>query len=118
VLRVSYTVRHQLDGSADTVPDQDREAVACWAAALLLDQLAAKFSGDRLSTIPADSVDHQSKGRDYAARAAALRKRYTAALGVNPDRLAPAGVVVATRPKNSLGETQRLTHPGRWPWGA
>jgi hypothetical protein len=110
-VRVSFTVRHLLDSGNDTVPIDDREAVACWASALLLDQLAAQFSGNRFATIASDSVDHGSKGRDYAFRAAANRKRYFDALGVDPKKTVAAGVVVNLDPADSLGQTQRLTHP-------
>lgn len=111
-VRLRYTIAHQVDIAADTVPSRDREAVACWAAALLLDQLASKYSGDIESTIQADSVDHQSKGRDYAARANALRKRYFDALGIDPKRTVAAGAIVDLDRTDSLGG-DRLTHPRR-----
>lgn len=109
-IRVTFTAKHQLDGAGDTVPVVDRQAVAEYAASILLEQLAALYSGDRDSTIQADSVDHASKARDYAMRAKSLRERYLAHLGVKLDGLAPAGTVVETRPKDSHGATTRLTH--------
>lgn len=113
-VRASFTARHLLDAGNDTIAIDDREAVACWASALLLDQLAAQFSGDRFATITADAVDHASKGRDYAFRAAANRKRYFDALGIDPKKTAAAGVVVNLTPADSLGQTQRLTHPAQF----
>ena len=77
----------------DTVPAHHREAVACWAAALLLDQLAAGHAGDKESTMQADAVDHGSTSGTYAARAAACRKRYYRITGAAPKPLAPASAV-------------------------
>lgn len=112
-LRITYTIRHQVDGSGDTVPAHEREAVCCWAAALLLDQLAALFSGDSNSTIQADSVDHGGKSREYAARARALRTRYFDELGLTPKKNAAAGVEVNLNTDDSRGQ-DRLTHPRRY----
>lgn len=111
-VRLGYTIAHQVDAGADTVPDRDREAVASWGAALLLEQLASKYSGDSEPTIQADSVDHQSKGRDYARRAKDLRKLYFDHLGIDPKRTVAAGAVVDLDRDNSLGG-DRLTHPRR-----
>jgi len=111
-VRLRYTIPHTLDGATDTVPDKDREAVCAWAAGLLLTQLAAKYSGDSQPTITSDSVDHQSKGRDYAARARELRQRYLDHLGIDPKRTVPAGAVVDLDQDNSLGG-DRLMHPRR-----
>lgn len=112
-LRVEYTSAHVLNGATDTIPPDDREAVCCWAAALLLDQLAAHFAGATDSTIQADAVEHGSKPREYAARAAALRKRYILELGLEDRRAAPAGVSVDLDQLDSLGQ-DRITHPRRW----
>lgn len=56
-LRIRFTARHLLDVANDTIPAKDREAAACWAAALLLDQLASAFSAERFATIAADAVE-------------------------------------------------------------
>lgn len=108
-VRLRYTIPHTLDAVTDTIPDKDREAVCAWGAALLLTQLAAKYSGDSLTTIQSDSVDHQDKGRDYAARAKELRQRYLDHLGIDPKRTVPAGAVVDLDRNNSLGG-DRLIH--------
>lgn len=94
-VRLHMTVPHTMDEMGTTVPRQRIEAVACWAAALLLDQLASLFSGDMMPTIQSDSVDHQSKSRDYSIRASERRNRYFKELGIDPKRNAAAGVVVA-----------------------
>lgn len=111
-VRWTYTATHTLSGVADTIPAQDREAVCAWAAAILLDQLAARFSGDSDSTLGADSVDHGSKAGEYASRARALRKRYLDELGVDPKRTSAAGTVVDLDLNLGTGR-DRLTHPGR-----
>ncbi|MEW6332457.1 MAG: hypothetical protein AB1560_13450 [Pseudomonadota bacterium] len=111
-VRFNYTIRHQVDGSADTIRSDDREPVCAYAAAILLDQLASLFAGDNNPTIQADNVDHNSKGREYAARAATLRKRYFDTLGIDPKRQVAAGVVVNLDFPDSQGN-DRLLHPKR-----
>lgn len=108
-VRASYGVMHQVSSSTDTVPLGDREAVCCLAAASLCDQLASLYSGDTDSTIQADSVNHQSKAAEYAARAKALRKRYHDELGIGEKKSVAAGAVVNLDLPNSLGG-DRLGH--------
>lgn len=112
-LRVAYSARHALDPSTDTIRPDDREAVCAWAAALLLDQLAALFSGDSYSAIQADSVDHGSKAGEYARRAAALRRHYHNLLGIDEKKSVPAGVFVNLDQYDSRGQ-DRITHPRRY----
>lgn len=109
-VRALYTIRHILDGSDDTIPAKDREAVACYAAAICLDQLASKFTASSESTIQADAVDHRTKGQEYASRANKLRKIYFDELGIDPKRSVAAGVVVSPPRKDSTG-WPRFTHP-------
>lgn len=108
-VRMTFSIPHQVDDAGDTIPLHDREAVCCLAAASLCDQLASLFSGDTDSTIQADSVNHQSKASEFAARARALRKRYFDELGIDTKANVAGGAVVTLKPVNSLGE-QRLTH--------
>jgi hypothetical protein len=112
-VRATFTIRHALSASADTIPTKDREPIACWAAAALCDQLAALYSGNTDSTIQADSVQQTSKAQEYAARARALRKRYFDELGVDDKRSQPAGVVVNLDFPASDGQ-DRLTHTRRF----
>jgi len=104
-LRVHFTLPHVLDEDRDTIPATDREAVAHWAAGLLLDALAGKYAGDKQSTIQSDSVDHAAKMPNYKALADAQRQAYWNHLGIDPKRTVAAGVVV------SVGQP-RLTHTG------
>lgn len=108
-VRATYTIRHVVSGAADTIPTSDREPVACWAAAMLCDQLASLYSGNTDSTIQADSVQNTSKAQEYASRARALRKRYLDELGIEDKRSQPAGVVVNLDFPASDGR-DRLTH--------
>ncbi|MGO1078334.1 hypothetical protein [Inquilinus sp. CA228] len=107
-VRWRITIAHVLDDTTNTVPLRDREAVACWAAALLLDELAAYYAGQRDTTIESDRVDWGSKSSDYAKRAAALRKRYMNHLGIEDKRSAPAGTVVTFRDQDSRGQDRLL----------
>ena len=84
---------HLLDAATDTISPGDREAVALWAAALLLDQLAARHAGDTDSTIGADGVDRHAQADRYRRLAKDHRARYAALLGL--DRPPAAGVVAA-----------------------
>ncbi len=92
-VRATFTQRQVLSAVADTIPAEDLEAVASWAAALLLDQLAGFASGNTDSTIQADNVDHGSQAGEYAKRAGSLRRRYFNALGIDPKRNVAAGAV-------------------------
>ncbi|TVO70904.1 hypothetical protein FHP88_15735 [Sedimenticola selenatireducens] len=111
-VRVSFSVFHNVDETTDTIPLVDRDAVASWAAALVCDQLASRYSGDSDPTIQADSVDHGSKSREYASRAKSLRQNYFNDLGIDPKSNSAAGVVVDLDMPNSQGR-DRLLHPGR-----
>lgn len=93
-LRVHFTLPHVLDDNQDTIPAKDREAVAHWAAGLLLDSLSGKHAGDMQSTINSDSVDHAAKMPNYKALAEAQRQAYWNHLGIDPKRTVASGAVV------------------------
>lgn len=76
-VRAMFTLGHTLDGTTDTLPDADREAVALYAAALLMDQLASLHSGDGDSTISADSVEHRSQAQEYSRAKRARSSEYS-----------------------------------------
>lgn len=111
--RLSYKAPHQLDDIVDTVPAMDAEPLACWAAAILCDQLANAWSNAGDATIQADASDHRSRASEFASRARDLRKRYSNDLGVDQRRAESAGVVVNLDLSASNGR-DRLTHPNRW----
>lgn len=112
-IRVAYTITHVVSTSTDSIPVKDREPVACWAAALLCDQLAAFYSGGTDSTIQADSAPGQSRAQEYSARARSLRKRYLDELGIDDKRNVAAGAVVNLNATDSRGG-DRLTHQARY----
>ena len=107
--RATYTIKHSVTTTVDTIPVGDREAVAGYAAAALCDELAALYSGGTDSTIQADSVEQKSKAADYSARAGRLRKRYFDEMGVDDKRNVATGVVVNLNAKDSMGG-DRLLH--------
>lgn len=113
-IRVRYTAPHRVDADTDTVPAADREAVAAYAGAHLLDQLAAEKSGDIDTSIGAANVSRATPAQEYAARAKDLRRRYLTGLGIDPNRVAPAGAVVTLPPStDSLGRPRLLHSRGR-----
>lgn len=112
-VRLTFTTRHQLTVALDTIPVGQREAVSCWAAAFLCDQLSSFYAGESDSTISADQVSSSNQSRDFSFRAKTLRARYLSELGVDEKRSAPAGVVVDMDLKNSLGQN-RLQHSNRF----
>lgn len=91
---------------ADDIPERDMEAVAAYAAANLLDQLAAAKSGDSDATLNADSVRSGSKGRDYAERAATQRKRYHDLLGIDTKRVEGVSTMVQVASPASDGKVR------------
>lgn len=105
--RIRFTRRHVVDVLTDSIPVHDREAVACWAAAFVLQGMASQHAADRQSSIQSDSVDHQAKSNDYAKRAADLRQVYYTHLGIDPKRQAPASATVSVRPTGRIGLLQR-----------
>lgn len=112
-VRCTFTVQHSLSTTEDTLPPKDREAVCCWAAALLCEQLASLYSANTDSTIQAAHVETMSKAQQYARRARDLRKRYLDELGVAETRTVAAGVVVNLDFAASDGQ-DRLTHRRRF----
>lgn len=104
-VRLTFTVAHVLTDQLDTIKPMHREAVAAYAAALLLEELAAAAINDGESTISADTTDRRTKAQEYASRARALKARYSDVLGLGKDGgPAPAGTAV------SWPSRGRLTH--------
>jgi hypothetical protein len=97
---------HTVNPAEDTIPALDREAVCCWAAAQIMDQLSANVSGDEDSTIDADSVDHGAKAGNFAKRAREYRARYWNQLGIDPKRNAAASQVVDLDRMDSRGRAR------------
>ncbi|MDD3444267.1 MAG: hypothetical protein PHS60_02560 [Zavarzinia sp.] len=106
--RLTWSLPHVVSDVEDTVPETDREALAQYAAALLLDQVASDVSGDQSSTIKADSVDHGATSANFAARARTARARYHELLGIDPKRLRPASATVAPALAATTGQRRLL----------
>lgn len=112
-MRVIYTALHTCTDAACTVEDFDEEAVQALAAAYFCDMLAANYAQTGDSTIQADSVDHKSKGSEYAARAKRYRQFYFDHLGIKEGQVPPASVTRDQDTKPSW-RTGRLTHPKKY----
>lgn len=101
VARLGFTAPHRLSATEDTIPQAHREAVACYAASLLAEQVATVHANAADPTIGADRVDQAHPAREWAMRAKSYRNRYFATLGieinaqgVEQPRIEAAGVVV------------------------
>ncbi len=81
VVRVVFSAPHQLSTGVDTIPAENREAVASYAAHLLCKQLAAHYSAERETSIGADGSNTESRARNYAIRAKDYRAAYYAGIG-------------------------------------
>lgn len=92
-LLLTYTTGHVLTDTQDTTAAADAEALACYAAAVMCDMLAASYAGAGEPTIAADRTDQTSPAREYTARAKALRARYHALLGVDANAAGAASAV-------------------------
>jgi len=112
-LRLTVTRPHELTETVDTVPADDREAVASYAGAVLFDQIAAATSGDGNPTIQADTVNHAAKPENYGKRAERLRQRYHDLLGIDPKRVQPFSTTVTVPLANSKGGPRLLRRFGR-----
>ncbi len=109
VARITFSAPHVLTESADSIPLLDREAVVCWAASLLCDQLAASYATNSDATIQADRVDHTSPSRTWSKQAGIYRQRYFDLLGIDPKLVVAAGAVVNLDMSDSRGRP-RQTH--------
>lgn len=101
VARLTFSAPHLLSATEDTIPAAHREAVACYTASLLAEQVATVHANAADPTIGADRVDQAHPAREWAARAKSYRNRYFATLGieinaqgVEQPRMEAAGVVV------------------------
>ena len=90
VVRVTYSTMHVLTEQEDTIPLEHRLPVAQYAAYLLCQQLATRFSGERETAIGADVARTESRSKAYALRAKEYRGAYFTGTGqVDPYSEAP-----------------------------
>ena len=81
LVRVRFSVSHALTDDADTIPVLHRWPVAQYAAHLLCQQLATRFSAERESAIGADVARTESRAKAYSLRAKEYRAGYYAGIG-------------------------------------
>lgn len=112
-VRVTVGTRHVLDAMTDTLPVEDIEAVAKWAAAFLCDQLSAVYANNSDSTISADTVKQESQSGNYRRLANDYRKAYNQHIGVDEERSAAAGTEVSFNRADSLGGERMFSHGSR-----
>lgn len=114
--RLAYTVPHVLTDGECTVPVGHHEAFACYAAAVLCEQIATSYADNAEATIAADRVDQTSPAREWSIRARSYRTRYFASLGIASSggqeaaRPQPAGTVAQMDLAPSWSRSAR----GRW----
>ena len=96
---------HVVDADTDTIPPEHRQPVAQYAAYLLCQQLATRYSGERETAVGGEMARTESRAKAYAARAQEYRSAYFAGTGQSdPYRQAERGDDLA--PAASVG---------RWP---
>ena len=76
-LRVSFTIKHTINDTTNTLKEAQLEAFASYVAALLCEQLATHYSHDSDSSIQVDSINHADKADKFRRRARELHRRYS-----------------------------------------
>lgn len=99
LLRLRYTAPHRVSDEIDTLAEREWEAVAAYAAAHLLEQIAIAKSGDTDPSFGAQMVSRSTPAQEYAARSKQLFARYREMIGTQEQRAIPAGVVVTPAPR-------------------
>ncbi|MEO5341093.1 MAG: hypothetical protein H7837_11365 [Magnetococcus sp. MYC-9] len=94
LLRLRFAVSHTVTADINTLPEREWEAVATYAAAHLLEQLAVAKSGDTDPSFGGAAVNRSTPAQAYADRAKTLRQHYQTLLGIVPGHTAPAGTAV------------------------
>ncbi len=102
-IRLRYTQRHAVDASLDTIREEHRYPVCCWAAAILCGELANWYATEGASTLGADTADHVGKTERLRARMRDLFASYNRDLGVSEKRPNIAGTVVELPRKDTEG---------------
>lgn len=85
-LTATYTTLHDLNESTSTISVTDAEAVAAWAASVLLGQLSSLTAGDEDATIDVDAVNHESRTVHFDRRSRRMRDKYYEVLGLKPNK--------------------------------
>ncbi len=113
-IRVTYLGLHILSDSQSTIPEIHEDALCNLAASLCSGALASAYAHTTDSTITADSVDHMSKSREFAARAKVQKQNYLDQIEIGEEGgVAPASAIKDIK-VNYPGGGDRLTHPKKW----
>lgn len=75
-LRILFTAPHIVDGSSNTIPTNDENAVVALAASKLAAGLAAFYAEAHESSIDAETVDNQTKADTFSDLSEKLIKEY------------------------------------------
>lgn len=111
---LTYTVRHQVTDSTNSIPGADQDAVVNLAGALCCYALARKYAQTSEPTIQADAVNYGSKSGEYAKRGKELEGLYKAHIApAAVDGGLPGASVSADWDMNAGWGTDRITHPQR-----
>ncbi|EAT16069.1 hypothetical protein HTZ97_16345 [Desulfuromonas acetoxidans] len=102
-VRLTFT----LPRDEDHIVTNDDDAVACLAAEICLNQLAASYAQSSDPTIQADGIDYGSKADQYRRLAKAMRESYNDHLGIDP-KGGPKATTAIAAPLRS--DPTRLTH--------
>jgi hypothetical protein len=114
-VRLTITVPYEIDAETSTIPAQHEKAIGDLAAGHFCEALSSHYASTHDSTLAVDSADHQSQGREFAARAKRFRSLGLAALGIKvsahgqEDTVKPAAAIHSTAP-TTLHGLWRLTH--------
>ncbi|MFN3987585.1 MAG: hypothetical protein ACK4KV_19010 [Rhodocyclaceae bacterium] len=117
VARLSFTVPHVLTDDVCTVPLEHAEALACYTAGTLCEQIATSHADNMDATIGADRVDQSSPAREWGRRANSLRNRYFAVLGISASGGTPAAKPVSASAVADMDLTPSFGKPFLYPRG-
>lgn len=111
-LRVMYTALHVADADTFTIPENDFDAVANWAARLCCRALANKYAQNTEPSLGVDRIENLTKSREYASRAKDLWKDVSSHLKVSDTETAAGSAIVDWDSDYAFGQPW-LTHARR-----
>ena len=106
-VRVTFTALR----AVGAIPANDLGVFILLAASFCCEELSNAYAYSSRPTIGADSVDYQSRSREFAARARALRQLYKDHMGLKDDDSSPPASAVTDLDIGYPGGRDRLTHP-------
>lgn len=117
--RYTYSLPHSLvsDPVANTIPDNDFDAVCNLASSLCCRAMAAKYAQTEEPTIDADVIDYARKSDDYTALADKLEDKYNQHMGKGlpaEEMAKPAANAIKDIDMDYAWGGSYLTHPRHW----